>query len=233
MSETLSNQRETTYTTSEKKINTWWMITFFILAVVSLAISIFIGEPGVSQEFHLRLIIAISIAGIASIIPGFFDISVVWLRNSIKAGGAIGIFVLIYLINPATLHADFRPKVNLTGNWQFYLQTAEGDIPSGYANIEHKEGRNIFNVIGNVEANPHAPIGRYHTPRLTFESNFGLITDRKIIFHYVTNLGEEGVAIADYTLASAEELYFNFNDYSGKDKDGVPIGVLKFVLIKS
>lgn len=210
----------------------WWMICFTVLAIIATGLAVYIKDLGLHQEFYLRIIIAISLAGITSIVPGFFDIQIVWLRNSIRAGGAIGIFVLIYLINPATVNQNFRPTINLTGEWNFFLQTKDGDIPGGFASITHKNGRNIFQINGNVASNPIAPEGVYNTPILTFESKYALITDKKIIFHYLTNQGEEGVAVADYTGNKLGDLYFSYNDFEGKDKDGFQNGVLRFVLIE-
>ncbi len=212
--------------------NVWWLITFFLLAIATTATGIYVEDLNADSQLNLKILTAISIAGVASIIPGFFDIEITWLRNSVKAGGAIGIFVLIIFVTPDTLNDKFKPKINLSGSWNFFLQTADGEVPVGSANIEHIDGENIFNIIGNVEVNPDAPKGIYNTPLLTFESDFALITDKKVIFHYLTNDEEEGTAIADYTNTSAKELYFNFKDYDEKDKDGVPSGVLRFVLIE-
>ena len=232
----IDKSQSTTNSTSlsaSPKQNIWWIAMFFFLAITATGVAIYIGDLGLYQQFYIRIIIAISIAGIASIIPGFFDLQLKWMKNSIRAGGAIGIFVFIYMFNPATLDDSFRPGVNLTGTWNFYSVTKDEDVPIRTANIEHAEGRNIFNIIGNISTAHHAKHGIYNSPIITFKSDFALITHEKIIFHYLNNRDEEGIAIANYSESNVDELFFNFNDYSTRDNDKVPNGVLKFVLIKN
>lgn len=205
-----------------------WLLAFLILAVISVASAIFIPSQNAVQQFYFRVIVAISMAGIAAIIPGFFQIELVWLKNSIKAGGAIGIFVLIYTINPAEITSSFRPSVDLSGRWNFYLQSNNSEIPGGVAQITHKAGENVYIIIGDVPVNPDAPAGAYNSPTIVFDSDYSLITDRKIVFHYRTNQGEEGVAVANYSGTSVDELYFNFRDFARSSVDNFPTGVLIF-----
>jgi len=44
---------------------------------------------------------------------------------------------------------------------------------------------------------------------ITFESNFGVITSQRVVFHYRNNANEEGVASADYATVTPDELLFN------------------------
>ena len=55
------------------------------------------------------------------------------LRRLIRAGGAVGIFVLVYSINPPRLDADGVTDLHLNGEWDFYLVVKDKDIKGGTA----------------------------------------------------------------------------------------------------
>ncbi len=67
-----------------------------------LAAVLFVPCPSSAQFFVFRLILALGAAGIGSILPGFINID----SGVAKAGGALGLFALVYLLNPAMLIAD-------------------------------------------------------------------------------------------------------------------------------
>src|SRR3954463_13209566 len=69
------------------------------LTAAILLLVIFIPCPSASQYFVFRIIIALAAAGLAAVIPGIFKIS---LTNGVTAGGAIGIFAIIYFFDPAS-----------------------------------------------------------------------------------------------------------------------------------
>jgi hypothetical protein len=71
-----------------------------------LAAVLFVPCPSSAQFFVFRLILAMGAAGIGSILPGFLNIE----SGVAKAGGALGLFVLVYLLNPASLIGDERCK---------------------------------------------------------------------------------------------------------------------------
>ena len=205
-----------------------WLIAFLLMAIISIVAAVFIPDQNAVQQFYFRVVVAISMAGISAIIPGFLHIELSWLKNSIRAGGAIAIFVLIYAVNPAEITNSFRPTVNLSGEWNFFLQSNNSEIPGGVARIDHRVGENVYIISGDVPVNPDAPEGAYNSPTIIFDSDYSLITDRKIVFHYRTNQGEEGVAVANYSGSEVNELYFNFRDFDETNDDNFPSGVLIF-----
>lgn len=69
-----------------------------LLFLLILLISMCMKRPTEHLSFVLRIALAISASGMIAIIPGFFKIQ---YRDYITAGGAVGIFVMIYLVNPA------------------------------------------------------------------------------------------------------------------------------------
>lgn len=67
------------------------------LLIGIVGIMVFSPCPSSSQFFVYRIALAIGVAAIATIIPGFFEVQ---LKPTIKAGGALAVFAFIYLINP-------------------------------------------------------------------------------------------------------------------------------------
>jgi hypothetical protein len=84
----------------------------------------------VIQQFYLRIIIGLAAAGIAALIPGFFEIELNWLRNTIRAGGAIGIFLLIYGFNPPVIE-QFETIHEITGEYEYECTSLSGLFPHG------------------------------------------------------------------------------------------------------
>lgn len=74
----------------------------FVIVILIIAIRFPIPTP--FQFFVFRVVLALSGAGLGGILSGFLSIVIgnqakPWLR----AGGALAVFVLIYLVNPAKL----------------------------------------------------------------------------------------------------------------------------------
>lgn len=101
--ETLVLQTETIMT-DQHKTQAWEKIAIVIFGVlfvtVLLVIAIFIPRPTPFQFFIFRVVLALAAAGVAAIIPGFFRIESRTNETFIRAGGALAVFVLIYLLNP-------------------------------------------------------------------------------------------------------------------------------------
>lgn len=65
-----------------------------------LSIAIFIPRPTNEQMFIFRVVLALAAGGIGGIIPGFFTIQGEVLKLTVQAGGALAVFVFVFLINP-------------------------------------------------------------------------------------------------------------------------------------
>jgi len=95
------------------KVPQWQIITSVSIGCISLiasvTIALFLPEPTVYQEFILRGLFAIALASIASIIPGFINVKTgargATAYFGIYAGGAIAIFVLIWMFNPPKIES--------------------------------------------------------------------------------------------------------------------------------
>ncbi|MFZ6777228.1 hypothetical protein ACO0LD_10430 [Undibacterium sp. Ji83W] len=74
---------------------------FFIIAI--LAINLFIPNPTPTQQETFKIVLALAAAGVAGIFAGFLHVQSKWKKFSIRAGGALAVFVVVFMINPATL----------------------------------------------------------------------------------------------------------------------------------
>jgi hypothetical protein len=90
----------------QKEQRVFWVFTaaFFLIIVLALMVA----HPTPSQFVMFRWFSAIACAGMGANIPGFLSVEI---KNKIgqtgtfgiRAAGAIGIFVLVYLLNPPAL----------------------------------------------------------------------------------------------------------------------------------
>jgi hypothetical protein len=89
------------------KTPSWQLITGIIIGVLFslliLALAIIIPSPTPTQFFIFRGMFAVSLSAIAAIIPGLLNIESRFHKMSIRATGAIAIFILVWLLNPPAL----------------------------------------------------------------------------------------------------------------------------------
>lgn len=68
-----------------------------LLMLISFASAIIINNPTSSQFFVIRGMFSLAGAGIGACIPGWLNLDI---KGYIKAGGALGIFIALWAINP-------------------------------------------------------------------------------------------------------------------------------------
>ena len=69
-----------------------------IITVVIMAVKI--PQPTVFQFWVFRVLLSLGAADLGSIIPGFINFTGNIGEIAIRAGGAIALFLVVYLINP-------------------------------------------------------------------------------------------------------------------------------------
>ncbi|MCC7503921.1 MAG: hypothetical protein IT259_01415 [Saprospiraceae bacterium] len=74
-----------------------WIIGLLLLLGPAIALAAFLPCPSASVENTFRLLMALGAGGVATLLPGVFHLEV----KGLKAGSAIGITALVYLVNPA------------------------------------------------------------------------------------------------------------------------------------
>lgn len=86
---------------ADTNANIPWIIGLGLLILATLFAAV-IPCPGESLSLASRILLSLGAAGIATILPGLFSIDV----QGVKAGSAIGVFALVYLVNPAKAIED-------------------------------------------------------------------------------------------------------------------------------
>ncbi len=85
----------------------WQLVTGLIIgvffALIVLGLVVFIPSPTPTQFFVFRGSFAIALAAVAAIIPGLLNVESRFQQVSVKATGAIAVFVLVWLLNPPAL----------------------------------------------------------------------------------------------------------------------------------
>lgn len=176
------------------KINYITLSIFIAFALLGLLIVIFKNDIDTYQQFYLRIFIGLSAAGIAAIIPGFLEINLKWLRNTIRAGGAIAVFVIIYTRNPPEVKT-VETMSKLEGTWSYDCYALSSAFPYGSLNFG---GTANFQVVENRYGNSLSISGRREwimkdsvkiTPKdvSNWQSVSGAITaDDKLVYQYQT-----------------------------------------------
>ena len=113
----------------------------FIGAMVALAY--LVPKPTATQWFVFRVVLALAAGGVAAVIPGFITANV---SKSIRAGGALGVFLLVYWMNPprlvATSEGPSTTSINqTTGGQNSPAVVSGGDVTITNQNNEQKKGK--------------------------------------------------------------------------------------------
>jgi len=73
----------------------------FLVALLVLAV--LFPQPTSFQYTVFRVVLAVAASGFVSMTPGFIEVTV---SNWVRAGGALGVFVVVYFFSPAALVAN-------------------------------------------------------------------------------------------------------------------------------
>jgi hypothetical protein len=94
--------------------------------LIMLAIAIFLPKPSRFQFFVFRVVLALAAAGTAAMIPGFLQVQV---SKFLRAGGALAVFALVYLYNPASLVST--PEVPFKSSFHFRNANIKAQVEDG------------------------------------------------------------------------------------------------------
>jgi hypothetical protein len=92
---------------------------------VAIVIITAIPCPSEPQFQFYKIILALSVAGVASILPGFMRIR---YKGYVSAGGAMAVFVFVLTFNPGFITNSPKCKDVFNLNIQFYGDSAKGII---------------------------------------------------------------------------------------------------------
>jgi type II secretory pathway component PulM len=95
-------------------MKTWEKITMMaagaVIIAVLLVIAFLVPEPTKFQVFVFRIVLALGASAFGCVIPGFLNIESRSKLLLLRAGGALALFVLIYLWNPPELATASKPN---------------------------------------------------------------------------------------------------------------------------
>jgi Na+-transporting NADH:ubiquinone oxidoreductase subunit NqrB len=93
-------------TMSKPDVN-WEKIAAFacgvIFLVTLLIIAITVPTPSSFQAFIFRVVLSVAAAAFIALVPGFINVETKFKGFWVRAGGALAIFVIVYLMNPPAL----------------------------------------------------------------------------------------------------------------------------------
>jgi hypothetical protein len=92
------DKKELDVNKSQQQIAAFAFGVIFIIVLLILAIKF--PNPTPFQYLVFRIVLALAAAGVAAMIPGFLRVDV---SNVVRAGGALGVFVVVFFFNPAKL----------------------------------------------------------------------------------------------------------------------------------
>lgn len=114
----------------------------FVCALLVLAL--LIPNPTPFQYQTFRIVMALAAAGVAAMIPGFLKVEIhPTVKVIIRAGGALGVFVVVYFFNPAKLSGHSNAKES---NPTQKMANSPGGLQAG-------RDINLINVTPNPSAN--------------------------------------------------------------------------------
>ena len=89
---------------------------------VLLGLNVLIPNPSPTQHEAFKIILALAAAGIGGILAGFIQVKGTFGKLALRAGGALALFLVVYLISPAgpkpdnsinqTIYGDHGTQIN-------------------------------------------------------------------------------------------------------------------------
>lgn len=120
------------------KISNWEKVVGFLFGlgflIALLIINVLIPEPTPSQYATFKTILALAASGVGGILAGFIEVKGSFQKWSLRAGGALALFTIVFFFSPAAPHSPPEaPGINQTvekgGTGAFH--TGSGDINLG------------------------------------------------------------------------------------------------------
>ena len=75
-----------------------------IFVVTMLVFAVLVPNPSVFSQWVFITVLALSAAGVGSVVPGMLNIDVPY----VKAGGALALFAVVFLMQPAIVRSIIR-----------------------------------------------------------------------------------------------------------------------------
>ena len=116
-------------------ISKWEKIAGFIFGVTFvtalLILIVFIPDPTPPQWEIFKTILALAAAGVGGILAGTIQVEGALQKWTVRAGGAIALFVLVFFFSPAGLNQDPDVTQTIEEGGTGYQHSGEGDMNIG------------------------------------------------------------------------------------------------------
>ena len=98
----------------EHRLGIWLAFTFGCVFMAVIQALAFIGDRLDNQRFEiLRIVLALAGGGIGGVIPGFLDLNMkAGQKWTLRAGGGLAVFIVLYFWSPAHWVAPQSGSVN-------------------------------------------------------------------------------------------------------------------------
>jgi hypothetical protein len=134
------------------------------------------------------------------------------LGGTIKYGGALGGFVLIFWLL-TYIHANNysgreRTDISLAGEYDIQQIRSDGQTRKGSATIRQREGNPELDIDGEIES-------KQDPPSLSFHTELGVLKGRRLVWLYENERREMGIALGD--IRSPDRILLTYGDVLGSD----------------
>ncbi|HCO60747.1 MAG TPA: hypothetical protein DIT58_11220, partial [Porticoccaceae bacterium] len=132
-----------------RRTKTWEVITLLVLGVVVLGLVagfyVINPAPSPSQYSTFKTLLALAVAGVGALLPGFITLEIGLPKGALRAGGAIALFAIVYFFNPAQLApapeqigGDHITQTVAAGSTAV-IHTGSGKLEIGYTIAQHEQ----------------------------------------------------------------------------------------------
>lgn len=122
------NQRDN----AMRKTQTWEKIVGFsfgvVFVIVMIALNVIIPNPTSTQYETFKVVLALAAAGIGGILAGFIHVEGTFNKIAIRAGGALALFLVIYLAHPGRPISQVQIHQTLNGNGTIIGKVDSGSV---------------------------------------------------------------------------------------------------------
>ncbi len=110
-----------------------------IFISVILVITVIEPDPSSTQYAIYKTILALAAAGVGGILAGTIHVKGAVLKWTIKAGGAIALFVIVYFFSPSSQDPEVVVNQKINGDNATSIGVNEGVVNIGVEPVKKKE----------------------------------------------------------------------------------------------
>ena len=170
----------------------WERIAIFsfgvVFIIVLVLIALMLPNPTEFQQLIFRIVLALAAAGVGALVPGFLTIR---FKNLLRAGGALGVFIVVYFFNPATYVVQSTSNPTDLFTITIVFEQNENLVTNTYSfpisDIKKKEsGEGFFELLEQL---PNVPVDSIEKSTVFRTSDEAIVTEESGNAHENRNTG--------------------------------------------